>query len=206
MIEWRCPNCGEELPPPTFPAHYRERDGGPRRKPSIPLTLELLSILGFTLISISVAVSVFVVYRISNTINGDVTSKIGQLQQNIETLTTTVNGDVLSQIGEVRQQVSNVTVNSSTRPSINVQFTCHDSATGLVLNDCLFHIRVLEETPVLEFDTTSNNKVPILITVQRRLEITAQKDGYRIATEIFEYIDDGLPKSHSIGLEKIQSP
>ena len=72
----------------------------------------------------------------------------------------------------------------------------------MILSACLLHVRKIEETLVSEFDISSDNQTPIAIHMQRRLEITATKDGYKAATEIIRYIEDGSVVPYAVRLEK----
>lgn len=213
IVEWRCPYYDRDLPPPPF-QWYQVRYYDKRRKFSIPLSLEMLSILSVALISLSVAISVFVAYQVTSVVNGNVTSTTDRLQQSVGDLKSVVNGNVLSQVGQLEQRVGQLQQSisvysssiSSPGPSINVQFSCLDATTGVVLTDCSLHIRILEQSPVSEYDVAPQSKIPIDIQTRRRLEVTAKRDGYKTTREIFEYIEDGLPKSHSIKLERTPTP
>jgi|GEM_PF-5452223 len=200
MAEWTCPHCGKPLPLPEWDDEYRRK-----RRTVLPLTLELLSILGITFISLSVVISVFVAYRVTSSINGNVTSRIDELQQSIGAMTSTINGNVLSQIGKLQQSISTASYNvgtSNPQASLNVRFSCVDSVTKTMLSNCLLHIRIVGEAPVSEFDIASDSQSSITIHLRRRLEITAAKDGYKTTTEIFEYVEDGSAQVHGIELVK----
>jgi len=146
MEEWICSECGRRLLPPR-PGH----EYGKKRKIGISLTLEMLSLLGITLVSLSVIISVFITYNITNNINGNITSRIGELQQDIEQFTASINGNVSTQIDKLQQNVSaksDCSISSILQTSINVKFSCVDSTTNAVLSDCLLRIRILEQSQV----------------------------------------------------------
>ena len=85
---------------------------------------------------------------------------------------------------------------------MNLRFLCTDAATDNALTDCSIRIQIVEETPVRELTVNSNVNAPIVIPVKRRLVITAQHEGYKPATDIFEYVEDGTQQTRNLRLEK----
>jgi len=183
------------------------------RKRSRPSISAWYILVGITLIFISVSISVAITYVMTNPIDQNVDEldlSVQEIGVNVQTLTTSLGEDVMPQIGEIEKRVNeiekrvNTTDGANSYPSgfLNVGFTCIDSASKVSLSDCMLHFRIQDETIIREFNAESGNQAPIVIPVSRRLEITANKNGYKTATETFEYVEDGTFQSHDIELEK----
>ena len=164
-------------------------------------------LVGVTLILISVGISAAITYAMTNPINPNVEELDAATQEmdaDVQGLTTSLGEDVIPQISEIERRIAAINGDDSFASGgfLNVGFTCIDSASKVSLSDCMLHFRFQDETIIGEFESESGNQAPIVIPVSRRLEITANKNGYKTATETFEYVEDGTFQSHDIELEK----
>ena len=63
--------------------------------------------------------------------------------------------------------------------------------------------RILSEEPLDEIIIKGTTpSFPIQIPIKVRLSITAQADGYKNGSNIFEYVEDGKEKTIELKLEK----
>ena len=195
----RCPNCG--YPVPANQAFEQARRW---------LRDQLIPVSGITILTlVSVAVSFTLVYQrigtLTTTINGDIATRTDSLQQAVGNIENTMYGDVTSQVDQLQQSIDAYKVGALGTPlPISIRFTCYDSATNEILSDCFLQIQILDETPLYQFEIGSSDSVPITVPMMRRLEVTAQSDGYVEESVAFEYIENGTVQSRRIGLEEIQ--
>lgn len=163
-----------------------------------------ITLLGITLIFISVGISAGITYLVTGPIDQKIEEldlTVQEMGVNVQTLTASLGEDVIPQISKLEKRVSALD-ESIPQAFLSVGFTCIDSVSNVSLSDCMLHFRIQDQTIISEFDAEAGNQARIVVPVSRRLEITANRDGYNTATKIFEYVEDGTFQSHDIALEK----
>ena len=165
-----------------------------------------ITLLGITLIFISVGISAAITYVVTIPIDQNIEEldvTVQEMGENVQTLNASLGEEVIPQISELEKRINALDQDSRIPQAfLSVGFTCIDSVSNVSLSDCMLHFRIQDETIISEFDAESGNQERIVVPVSRRLIITANRAGYNTATKTFEYVENGTFQSHDIELEK----
>lgn len=176
----------------------------------------VMILLGVTILLLG-AILYLQLTRVSN-LSGAITqqsTRVDDLTMNVGNMTDISIG-LATEIGNVKQDVSTVInmlrdagpsanpadmSNASLKSPLHVQFSCVDETSNQIMEPCEIHVKILEVSPIDEFDLDSGQTLAV-VPQKIRLSISVDVSGYMQYSNIFEYTDDGTMYPFLVQLKK----
>jgi len=143
------------------------------------------------------------------------TTRIDDLIMNLGNMTDISIG-LATEVGDVKQDVSTVinmlrdagpvansvdTSDASLASPLHVKFSCVDETGNQIADPCTIHVKILNISPVDEFDLGSGQAI-VVVPQKIRLAISVDVAGYAKYSNIYEYLEDGTTYPFVIQLKK----